>query len=321
MDVMRHENRKGSSKQLKVHFDLPNDYHDEVDLSSPTRSSISSASSALSMEPSVVDKDVGNPFELKQDSPEFQGSYSSPEEVSRQVSPTPPPMAGRPSGYDPNRIPSSIFSKPSTPMEWSVASNESLFSINVGTSSFSRDHLILMQRSGELTKLDDLINIPPPPISTEANVVESKNFNLEKKSDEIKAPTVVSEAGKINSKEGPEHHITDKMSSSDGVPNSGSLSHRSEESNNSTRSFQFPVLAGDGGRNSPLKMLNSVKPQKPEEKTQQQEQEHDEEHAKMVEHEEPPKMKQQDQPATPKKPHKAGTNDWFNLFSCFWVCR
>lgn len=244
---MGHENRKGSSKHLKVHFDLPHDYHDEVDLSSPTRSSISSASSALSMELSVVDKDVGNTFDIKQDSPEFQGSYSSPEEVSPQVSQsirhsaTPPPTAGRPLGYDPNRIPSSVFSKPSTPMEWSVASNESLFSIHVGNSSFSRDHFILMQRSGELTKLDDLINLPPPPISTEANAVESKNFNLEKESDETKAPTVVSEAGMTNFEEGPEHRSTDKMPPADGVPNLASLSYRSEESSNSTRSFHFPV--------------------------------------------------------------------------------
>ncbi|CAL9111444.1 unnamed protein product [Musa acuminata var. zebrina] len=44
---------------------------------------------------------------------------------------------------DPNRIPSSIFerSKSTTPMEWSVASNESLFSIHVGNSSFSKENV------------------------------------------------------------------------------------------------------------------------------------------------------------------------------------
>ncbi|GAB2279916.1 hypothetical protein Dimus_014551 [Dionaea muscipula] len=42
-------------------------------------------------------------------------------------------------GYDRNRIPSSVFSnKPTTPLEWSIASSESLFSIiAAGNNSFS----------------------------------------------------------------------------------------------------------------------------------------------------------------------------------------
>ncbi|KAG6523727.1 hypothetical protein ZIOFF_013604 [Zingiber officinale] len=56
-----------------------------------------------------------------------------------------------PDGADPNRIPSSIFAGPSSPMEWSAASNESLFSIHGGNSSFTcRDHVTLMEKSGEL---------------------------------------------------------------------------------------------------------------------------------------------------------------------------
>ncbi|URE38354.1 hypothetical protein MUK42_17810 [Musa troglodytarum] len=45
---------------------------------------------------------------------------------------------------DPDRIPSSVFTrtKSTTQKEWSVASNESLFSIHVGNSSLSRDHVI-----------------------------------------------------------------------------------------------------------------------------------------------------------------------------------
>lgn len=58
----------------------------------------------------------------------------------------------------PNRIPSSIFSgKPATPVDWSTASNESLFSINVGNSSFSKDQFFMLYKSGELTKLDEQI--------------------------------------------------------------------------------------------------------------------------------------------------------------------
>ncbi|TYG90495.1 hypothetical protein ES288_A12G186600v1 [Gossypium darwinii] len=43
--------------------------------------------------------------------------------------------------YDPYRIPSAVFSvsKSSAPMDWSLASNDSLFSIKVGSTSFARD--------------------------------------------------------------------------------------------------------------------------------------------------------------------------------------
>ncbi|GER30674.1 AP-2 complex subunit beta [Striga asiatica] len=70
-------------------------------------------------------------------------------------------------GYDPNRIPASIFStKPTNPSEWSVASNESLFSIHMPNNSFSRDYAILygksadlqdfqLRMSGELPRLDE----------------------------------------------------------------------------------------------------------------------------------------------------------------------
>ncbi|XP_071927937.1 uncharacterized protein [Coffea arabica] len=46
----------------------------------------------------------------------------------------------RPRGYDPDRIPASVFAKPASPVDWSVASTESLFSIPIGNASFSRDH-------------------------------------------------------------------------------------------------------------------------------------------------------------------------------------
>lgn len=74
-------------------------------------------------------------------------------------------------GYDPNRIPSSVFS--ASPGDWSGASNESLFSIQMGNNSFSKDYAILYGKppeldwnqpqsnpfkSGELPRLDDWSN-------------------------------------------------------------------------------------------------------------------------------------------------------------------
>ncbi|KAL8038537.1 hypothetical protein ABFS82_11G118700 [Erythranthe guttata] len=60
-----------------------------------------------------------------------------------------------PPGYDPNRIPASVFAKSNTAGEWSVASNESLFSIHMGNNSFSRDYAILFGKSGEFPRPED----------------------------------------------------------------------------------------------------------------------------------------------------------------------
>lgn len=51
-----------------------------------------------------------------------------------------------------NRIPSHVFATTSTtPTDWSVASNESVFSIQMGTMSFTKDQLSWMTKSGELS--------------------------------------------------------------------------------------------------------------------------------------------------------------------------
>lgn len=81
---------------------------------------------------------------------------------------------GSPSPY---RIPSSVFArtKSTAPQEWSVTSNESLFSIHMGNMSFNKD-LYWMCKSGELGKggesfmspspalMDCSSNQPPPPL-------------------------------------------------------------------------------------------------------------------------------------------------------------
>ncbi|KAK1313979.1 hypothetical protein QJS10_CPA06g00938 [Acorus calamus] len=56
-----------------------------------------------------------------------------PELASPDAKQSPPAVQSMARSDDPNRIPSSIFnrSKSTTPQEWSVASNESLFSIHI----------------------------------------------------------------------------------------------------------------------------------------------------------------------------------------------
>ncbi|GAA0140644.1 hypothetical protein LIER_35268 [Lithospermum erythrorhizon] len=77
-------------------------------------------------------------------------------------------------GYDPNRIPSSVFTTtPANPMDWSLASNESLFSIYMGN-SFSGYQGIF--KSGELGTIGGLN--PQNPFETfDAKANEGKNFS------------------------------------------------------------------------------------------------------------------------------------------------
>ncbi|KAG8100105.1 hypothetical protein GUJ93_ZPchr0013g34288 [Zizania palustris] len=91
------------------------------------------------------------------------------EDGSRNAKQTPPVQAtmsrASDESSDPKRIPSSVFarSKSTTPTDWSVTSNESLFSINVGNASFSKDHFFLYGKTGELGPNDPLAPLPPLP--------------------------------------------------------------------------------------------------------------------------------------------------------------
>lgn len=81
--------------------------------------------------------------------------------VSPVRSPPPHQVMDRLGGYQPGRIPSSVFERSpgSTPVEWSIASNESLFSIHIGNISFSNDRFLMvsgeLQKSGELPQFDE----------------------------------------------------------------------------------------------------------------------------------------------------------------------
>ncbi|KAM6571995.1 hypothetical protein CsatA_016075 [Cannabis sativa] len=164
-------------------------------------------------------------------------------------------------GYDPKRIPSSVFeiSKTTTPMEWSAASNESLFSIHVGNSSFSRDNLFAyndsVAKSGELTKSgDELVMFSPCTVSVPTVELNRKSFEVE---NEFAGSAVVQNDGGGGMKEKttkdtikpppPTTTADDTPSTTNKAPtaplssNSSSHSHQSDGSAASVRSFAFPV--------------------------------------------------------------------------------
>ncbi|XP_051114479.1 uncharacterized protein LOC127240076 [Andrographis paniculata] len=92
-----------------------------------------------------------------------QSSTSSEPLVTKNQFPELSPMKsppvqtmGQPLGYDPNRIPASVFAtKPENTADWSTNSNESLFSLHIGNHSFSHDYAIMFGKSGELPGSED----------------------------------------------------------------------------------------------------------------------------------------------------------------------
>ncbi|RLN33779.1 actin cytoskeleton-regulatory complex protein pan1-like [Panicum miliaceum] len=145
---------------------------------------------------------------------------------------------------DPKRIPSSIFarSKSSSPTDWSVTSNESLFSINAGNASFSKDHFFLYGKSGELSNPNDpLAPLPPlPRPSTSSSPMRSEKAKITVQASAKLKPAATREGDQDG--DGTTDYIH-------------SLSHRSDAS---ATSFAFPILASDE-RNS-----GSVKGDPPE---------------------------------------------------------
>uniref|UniRef100_A0A0D9WXU1 Uncharacterized protein n=1 Tax=Leersia perrieri TaxID=77586 RepID=A0A0D9WXU1_9ORYZ len=136
---------------------------------------------------------------------------------------------------DPKRIPSSVFarSKSSTPTEWSVTSNESLFSINVGNASFSKDHLFLYGKSGELG-----VNDPLPPLPKQSP-----------SSSHMKGEMSTAEKPSTSKEKGDGRRLGDR-NGEDNPDYIHSLSHRSD---GSTTSFAFPILTGSAKTSGSLK--------------------------------------------------------------------
>ncbi|KAK6129142.1 hypothetical protein DH2020_037120 [Rehmannia glutinosa] len=169
----------------------------------------------------------------------------SPADIGAQF--LPELSTASPPGYDPNRIPASVFStKASNPADWSVASNESLFSIHMG-------------KSGELPRLDECSNessILPP-------VIEHEESSLISRQDSSSSVAVnnnhwTTMEDHVNEKMGPADAANARdfkrappaettLNSSSTPRTSTSNPRLSDESGNSSSSFAFPVLVSDGG--------------------------------------------------------------------------
>ncbi|KAK9278948.1 hypothetical protein L1049_028530 [Liquidambar formosana] len=156
---------------------------------------------------------------------------------------------GDPASY---RIPSSVFTrtKSTTPMEWSVASNESLFSIHTGNMSFTGDQMLFVGKSGELVKPGEpvtsssLMNFssnppPPPPPVYMATDIGREMANLDQG---FGVAEVAAETMREVLRENEEERSKEKLSLDEQATHSPNISRHSNESGASVKSFAFPIL-------------------------------------------------------------------------------
>ncbi|CAN1795914.1 hypothetical protein LINPERHAP1_LOCUS20759 [Linum perenne] len=226
------------------------------------------------------------------------------------------------------RIPSEVFSrtKSSTPQEWSVASNESLFSIQMGNMSFTKDQAFLMEKSAELG-YDPNYPMGLGPMASpmrehrppKTNASSPSPKSEETTSSQLPAAQPKSGgSGLGESKENGNHHDTGRtaghLTQVTKNPSFESTSFRrsSNASGTSVKSFAFPILTGEADRSQPSHSHQAT-PQ-----TAQQE-------AATTKSDQDNNNDQSTQPETAKSADNKGNNQngtagggskWFSCFPC-----
>ncbi|KAL8106092.1 uncharacterized protein LOC141678826 [Apium graveolens] len=197
------------------------------------------------------DRDKTSPTNVN---PQISHDISNP--TSKTMSPIqlPPKQVMERSGdYDPDRIPASVFgSRPSSAMEWSVTSNDSLFSLNIGNNSFSREQFLMMSgelfgedinksgevyNSGELNKPGETNKSVLPPLSPIGKLRKIRTMDTDKKPMDVNKKTKQTKVkdGDVPDFEEVKHEL-------DGNENSSMNNRLSDGSATSSQSFAFPIL-------------------------------------------------------------------------------
>lgn len=163
-------------------------------------------------------------------------------------------------GYDPHRIPDSVFGRSSSAaMDWSVASSESLFSLHLGNSSFSPEQFLIMSgelyNSGELNKPDETVKSGRPPLFPIGKVQKEEDMNSDKQPEQTKAADEsMEDSSELDISDGLEEKETEVEVNGHSLMISGSsmISRPSDASGTSTQSFAFPILV-DTAKNDSVK--------------------------------------------------------------------
>ncbi|MCD7473396.1 hypothetical protein HAX54_015231 [Datura stramonium] len=178
------------------------------------------------------------------------------------------------------RIPSSVFARDESanPAEWSITSHESLFSIHMGTMSFTKD--ASFWQSGELGTPGDF---PTSPAMCDFSPYQS--------SPEMEIAEVEISRGN--------QYLNHETSLAE-----GRISHKSMESTTSITSFAFPELEGNLDKNYSVHMAAPIKSSTEKKQPQLESPELDTEPLP------------QSEPKTPTATENAGKTKWFPCFSC-----
>lgn len=141
------------------------------------------------------------------------------------------------------RIPSAVFASKSSGLnDWSIASNESLFSIHMGNMSFTQDQSWL-GKSGELGLMGDF-PMPGGPLSPVIELSSKRYFAdtfSNKKSGEIEQPTKENAAEAMMEIIKENGADADKQKSNAGNSHQSASFRRSDVSGASVKSFAFPM--------------------------------------------------------------------------------
>ncbi|PPS00490.1 hypothetical protein GOBAR_AA20167 [Gossypium barbadense] len=168
--------------------------------------------------------------------------------------------------YDPYRIPSAVFSvsKSSAPMDWSLASNDSLFSIKVGSTSFARDLIQNKETARGVEKPGEVKALIPFPAVAPTY---TENFEFDKSKETVVSDDAVKDKTALTAEE----PIVDK-SLSIAPWNQPNIS----ESRIGQCSFDFPVSEDESNVSEEEKVQQKLQ-EKPnvskKEKVQQKQQE------------------------------------------------
>ncbi|KAK5833288.1 uncharacterized protein LOC128293175 isoform X1 [Gossypium arboreum] len=140
-------------------------------------------------------------------------------------------------GLDSCKISSAVFarSKSITPMDWSLPSSESLFSIQLGDNSFSRDY-VLSSKSRELFKSGEFVELSPLAIVLEGDTVKK---GVE--SDKSEPTSISDDVVKDKTGRSIEGQVIEKPARPMVSWSSDTTAHHSVDNVSSVHSMDFPI--------------------------------------------------------------------------------
>ncbi|KAG4201923.1 hypothetical protein ERO13_A05G306700v2 [Gossypium hirsutum] len=140
-------------------------------------------------------------------------------------------------GLDSCKISSAVFarSKSITPMDWSLPSSESLFSIQLGDKSFSRDY-VLSSKSRELFKSGEFVELSPLAIVLEGDTVKK---GVE--SDKSEPTSISDDVVKDKTGRSIEGQVIEKPARPMVSWSSDTTAHHSVDNVSSVHSMDFPI--------------------------------------------------------------------------------